>query len=339
MRRVAIACLLAFTAAMVGGAMMSCTQVKKITSPADVKIGFLVKQPEEQWFQNEWAFAQQCADQYGCKLQKIGVPDGEKLLSAIDNLHAQGAQGFVVCVPDVKLGPAVVKKATVYGMKVFAVDDQFVGSDGAIMADVPYMGLSARNIGKQVGGEIWAEMQKRGWKPEEVGACVPTYDVLNTVKDRTDGATDTLLALGFKAENIFKTPEKAMDVPSAMDAANVILTQNAGIKKWIVFSVNDESVIGTIRALEGRGFTADNVIGIGIGAGQGFNEFKKEKPTGYFACCMISPKRHGFETAELMFKWIMNSQEPPKDTRTAGVMANRENYKQVAKDLGLESLL
>lgn len=321
------------------GSLVSCAKVKKITKPSDVRIGFLVKQPEEQWFQNEWTFAQQCADKYGFGLQKIGVPDGEKLLSAIDNLGAQGAQGFVVCVPDVKLGPAVVKKAAEYSMKVFAVDDQFMGPDGALMTDVPYMGLSARNIGKQVGSELWIEMQKRGWKPEEVGACVPTYDVLNTVKERTDGASDTLVALGFKKENIFTGAEKVMDIPSAMDAANVILTQNPKVKKWIVFSVNDESVIGTIRAMEGRGFTAENVIGIGIGAGQGFNEFKKEKPTGYFACCMISPKRHGYETAELMFNWIMNGVEPPKDTRTAGVMATRENYTQVAKDLGLESLL
>jgi len=329
----------ALAAAIFAGSMTSCTQVKKITSPADVKIGFLVKQPEEQWFQNEWTFAQQCADKYGFKLQKIGVPDGEKLLSAIDNLHAQGAQGFVVCVPDVKLGPAVVKKAAEYSMKVFTVDDQFVGPDGSLMTDVPYMGLSARNIGKQVGGELWAEMLKRGWKPEEVAACVPTYDVLNTVKQRTDGATDTLTALGFKKENIFTSAEKALDVPSGMDAANVILTQHAKIEKWIVYSVNDESVIGAIRAMEGRGFAAENVIGIGIGAGQGFNEFKKDKPTGYFACCMISPKRHGFETAELTFKWVLNGAMPPLDTRTAGVMANRENFKQVAKDLGLESLL
>jgi L-arabinose transport system substrate-binding protein len=334
-----ILCGTALAAAVLVGGIASCAKAKKITTAADVKIGFLVKQPEEQWFQNEWTFAQQCADQYGFKLQKIGVPDGEKLLSAIDNLNAQGAQGFVVCVPDIKLGPAVAKKAAEYSMKVFAVDDQFMGSDGSLMSDVPYMGLSARNIGKQVGSEIWAEMQKRGWKTEDVGACVPTYDVLNTVKERTDGATDTLLALGFKKEMIFASAEKALDIPSAMDAANVILTQNPKIKQWIVYSVNDESVIGAIRALEGRGFAAENVIGIGIGAGQGFNEFKKEKPTGYFACCMISPKRHGFETSELMFKWIMNSQEPPKDTRTAGVMANRENYKQVAKDLGLESLL
>jgi len=87
-----------------------------VTGP--VKIGFLVKQPEEPWFRNEWKFAQQAADQLGFELLTIGTPDGEKVLAAIDNLAAQGAQGFVICTPDVKLGPAIVAKAEAAQMKV-----------------------------------------------------------------------------------------------------------------------------------------------------------------------------------------------------------------------------
>ena len=49
-------------------------------------LGFLVKQPEELWFQNEWKFAQQCADKYGFELSKIGVrtppSNGDRLLRA-----------------------------------------------------------------------------------------------------------------------------------------------------------------------------------------------------------------------------------------------------------------
>ena len=78
---------------------------------SNVKLGYLVKQPEEPWFQYEWQWAQKCADKYGFELIKLGTTDGEKVLSAIDNLGAQGAQGFVICTPDVKLGPAIVAKA------------------------------------------------------------------------------------------------------------------------------------------------------------------------------------------------------------------------------------
>ena len=61
---------------------------------ADVKIGFVVKQPEEPWFQDEWKFADIAAKEKGFTLVKIGAEDGEKVQSAIDNLGAQGAQGF-----------------------------------------------------------------------------------------------------------------------------------------------------------------------------------------------------------------------------------------------------
>lgn len=59
-----------------------------------VKIGFLVKQPEEPWFQDEWKFAEIAAKDKGFTLVKIGAPSGEKVMSAIDNLAAQKAQGF-----------------------------------------------------------------------------------------------------------------------------------------------------------------------------------------------------------------------------------------------------
>ena len=61
---------------------------------------------------------------------KIGTPDGEKVLAAIDNLGSQGAQGFVICAPDVRLGPAIAARAKRYNMKFVTVDDQLVDSTG-----------------------------------------------------------------------------------------------------------------------------------------------------------------------------------------------------------------
>src|ERR1700722_17963456 len=75
--------------------------------PGALKLGFVVKQPEEPWFQLEWKFADEAAAKYGFDLVKVGAPDGEKVLTAIDNLAASGAQGFVICTPDTHLGPAI----------------------------------------------------------------------------------------------------------------------------------------------------------------------------------------------------------------------------------------
>src|SRR5512140_3168830 len=95
-----------------------------------VKIGFLVKSPENGWFQNEGKFAAHAAKDLNFQRSKIGTPDGEKVTAAIDNLAAQGAQGFVICTPDVKLGPAIVAQADRLKLKVIAVDDRFADASG-----------------------------------------------------------------------------------------------------------------------------------------------------------------------------------------------------------------
>src|SRR3954467_8773002 len=91
-------------------------------APAKIKLGFLVKQPEEPWFQFEWKGADKAAAQYGFEVVKIGVPDGEKVIAAVDSLAAQGAKGFVICTPDVRLGPAIVNQAKRAGLKIITVD-------------------------------------------------------------------------------------------------------------------------------------------------------------------------------------------------------------------------
>lgn len=52
----------------------------------NLKLGFLVKQPEEPWFQTEWKFADKAGKDLGFEVIKIAVPDGEKTLNAIDSL-------------------------------------------------------------------------------------------------------------------------------------------------------------------------------------------------------------------------------------------------------------
>ena len=222
-----------------------------------------------------------CADTYGFELVKIGIPDGEKALVAIDNLAAQGVRGFVICPPDVRLGPAIMAKAKLYGLKVFTVDDQFLNHDGTFM-DVPYMGISARSIGKEVGKALAAEFSNRGWDLSDSAALAVTFDELDTCRERTDGTIEVLIESGIPADRIYRAPQKHSDVPSAFDAADVVLTQHPYVKKWLVFSVNDEGVLGAVRALENRGFKADSIVGIGIGGGVSKSEFEKSEPTGFF---------------------------------------------------------
>lgn len=307
------------------------------TYAADVKIGFLVKQPEEPWFQDEWKFADQAAKEKGFTLVKIGAEDGEKVQSAIDNLAAQGAQGFIICTPDVKLGPGIVAKAAANDLKVMTVDDRLVGADGKPLEDVVHMGISATKIGETVGQAIAEEIKKRGWDMKDVGAIRVSYDQLPTAVDRVEGAIAALKAAGFPAANIYDAPQAKTDTEAALNAATTVLNKNANVKHWVAFGLNDEAVLGAVRATESVGIAAENVIGVGIGGAESaINEFKKPTATGFFGTVIISPKRHGYETALNMYEWIANGKEPEKLTLTAGALALRDTYEAVRKDLGIE---
>ncbi|WP_026304338.1 arabinose ABC transporter substrate-binding protein [Kaistia granuli] len=304
---------------------------------ADVKIGFVVKQPEEPWFQDEWKFAEIAAKEKGFTLVKIAAEDGEKVQSAIDNLGAQGAQGFIVCTPDVKLGPGIVAKAAANNLKLMTVDDRLVDAAGNPLEDVPHMGISATKIGEAVGEAIAAEIKKRGWDMKTVGAIRVSYDQLPTAVDRVEGTIAALKAAGFPAENIFDAPQAKTDTEAALNAATVVLNKHADIKNWVAFGLNDEAALGAVRATESVGIPAANVIAIGIGGAESaINEFKKADATGFVGTVIISPKRHGYETALNMYEWIANDKAPPALTLTAGQLALRDNYEAVRKDLGIE---
>lgn len=302
----------------------------------EVKIGFVVKQPEEPWFQDEWKYAEQAAKEKGFTLVKIGAPDGGQVLTTIDNLKAQHAQGFIICTPDVKLGPSIVAKAKADGLKLMTVDDRLVDGAGKPIEAVPHMGISASKIGEQVGQAIADEMKKRGWKPEETGALRVSYDQLPTARERTEGAVEALAAAGFPKDNIVNAPQAKTDTENAFNAANIAITQHPDYKHWVAFGLNDEAVLGAVRAAEGRGFSAENIIGVGIGGSKSaLNEFSKAQATGFFGSVLISPKRHGYETSVNMYEWIKNDKAPPALTLTTGQLITRANADEIRKEMGL----
>ncbi|MGF6957423.1 ABC-type sugar transport system substrate-binding protein [Paraburkholderia youngii] len=160
------------TLTAIAAAALAAPFAAQLSAHADepLKVGFLVKMPEQAWFINEQKAATALGQKDGFSVVNIGTPDGEKVLAAIDNLGAQGAKGFVICAPDVRLGPAIQARAKRYNMKFVTVDDQLVDSTGKPLANVPHLGMSAFKIGNQVGTAISEEMKRRGWKPPRKSA-------------------------------------------------------------------------------------------------------------------------------------------------------------------------
>ena len=300
------------------------------------KLGFLVKQPEEPWFQTEWRFADKAGKDMNFEVIKIAVPDGEKTLNAIDSLAANGAKGFVICTPDPRLGPAIMAKARSYDMKVIQVDDQFVNAKGKPMEEVPLVMMAATKIGARQGQELYKEMQKRGWKPAETGVMAITADELDTARRRTSGSMDALKAAGFPEKQIYKVPTKSNDIPGALDAGNSLLVQHPEVKNWLIIGMNDNTVLGGVRATEGQGFKAANVIGIGINGVDAVNELSKSAQTGFYGSLLPSPDIHGYKSIQMLNEWVTKGVEPPKFTEvTDVVLITRDNFKEELKKKGL----
>ncbi|MDR0361091.1 MAG: arabinose ABC transporter substrate-binding protein [Planctomycetota bacterium] len=307
-----------------------------VAGAADIVIGFLVKQPEEQWFQLEWKFADMAGKDFGFEVIKIGVPDGEKTLAAIDNIAANGAQGFVICTPDVKLGPAIVAGARANNLKVLAVDDRFVGADGKDMESVHYLGISAYKIGQEVGKTLMEQMAKRNWDIKDVGLCLVTFDELPTIQDRTDGARDMCIEMGFPESQVYRAPVmQRMEIPTALDATNTLLTRYPNVKHWLIAGGNDSCVLGAVRAMEGRGIAVADAIGVGINGTDCVPELEKANPTSFYGSILLSAREHGYLTSEMMYKWIKDGVEPPLDTRTVGKLITRDTFRRILKDEGI----
>ncbi|PWC12679.1 sugar ABC transporter substrate-binding protein [Brenneria roseae subsp. americana] len=301
-----------------------------------LKLGFLVKQPEEPWFQTEWKFADKAGKDLGFDVIKIAVPDGEKTLNAIDSLAASGAKGFVICTPDPKLGPAIVAKARSYDLKVIAVDDQFVNAKGEPMDTVPLVMMAATKIGERQGQELWKEMNNRGWKVEETAVMAITANELDTARRRTSGSMEALKAAGFPEQQIYQVPTKSNDIPGAFDAANSMLVQHAKVKNWLIVGMNDNTVLGGVRATEGQGFKAANVIGIGINGVDAVSELSKAQATGFYGSLLPSPDIHGYKSIQMLNEWVTKGVEPEKFTEvTDVVLITRENFKVELEKKGL----
>jgi L-arabinose transport system substrate-binding protein len=78
------------------------------------------------------------------------------------------------------------------------------------------------------------------------------------------------------------------------------------------------------------------MLAIGIGGSQtALNEFTKPTPTAFYGTVLISPKRHGYETAVAVYEWATAGKAPPPVTLTSGILMTRANQADIRKQMGL----
>ncbi|MCX5215164.1 helix-turn-helix domain-containing protein [Kitasatospora sp. NBC_00240] len=99
----------------------------------------------------------------------------------------------------------------------------------------------------------------------------------------------------------------------AQDKIAATITANAGVKHWIIWGCNDENVQGGVTAMENAGISADNVIGVGLGAYLACKDWSGSKPSGMKAALFINGKDVGALAVQTMYDKLKNSKDFPKE--------------------------
>jgi L-arabinose transport system substrate-binding protein len=236
-----------------------------------------------------------------------------------------GVKGIAIVVPDKALGPVVAEKAAKAGIKLIAVDDDIYAQD---KTPVPYIGMNATQIGRNVGTEAARLFKTLGWEgKKDVRLGVVEDRKADTCMQRTRGAEaaffDALPA--FDKSNIVRIPyDNTMN--SAIDAVTTTLTANPGAEHWIFFSCNDDGVLGSVRATENAGMKPEQVIGVGIDGSRACDAFGSGQPTGFRGTMWIDSAKEGATAIKTLIASIKNNTPLPEKTFVSPDLINADNF-------------
>jgi L-arabinose transport system substrate-binding protein len=303
---------------------------KPAASDKKVAIAYLNKMGDNPWFVDEVAGAKAVADKLGVEFFNQDLQfDSNLAMTAMDTYIGKGVDGIIIVVPDTKIGPAVIEKAQAAGIPLIAVDDTILDGSGKA---APFVGFDAASAGLKV-GELIAEYYKaEGWD-KLTGAKIKAVSVedqdLEVCNLRTDGATKKLKELGIITDaDIIHLPYDNT-ANSGMDAMAPVITANPDVTNWLLYSCNDDGVLGAWRALQNSGVDAKNVIGVGINGQLAAEEFKKGEPTGLRASLMAQAKEHGGQAVQFIYDYVTAGKPIPDVTFIPAAVMTADNWAEL----------
>jgi L-arabinose transport system substrate-binding protein len=299
-------------------------------APADISIAYINKMGDNPWFVEEVAGAQAKADELGIEFFSQDVQfDSNLALTAMDTYIAKGIDAIVIVVPDTKIGPAVIEKAEKAGIPIVAVDDTILDANGKA---APFVGFDAGSAGLKVGELIAEYYTEEGWanNADMVLKAVSVEDQdLEVCNLRTDNAASMLLELGTITEDQIIHLPYDNTANSGMDAMAPVITANPDVTHWLLFSCNDDGVLGAWRALQNDGVSADNVIGVGINGQLAAEEFKKGEPTGLRASLMAQAAGHGATSIQEIYDFLTQGTPIPEITFIPAAVMTADNWQEL----------
>ncbi|GIG62907.1 sugar ABC transporter substrate-binding protein [Longispora fulva] len=298
-----------------------------------ISISFLQKQGDQEYFVGEAAGAQAKAKELGIDLKVVNLGnDANKTVSEVNAAIAQKANGVIIVVPDPAVGPQVVQAAKAGGVTLLTADDQICvdGTDPSKCAKdklVPRIGFSGAQMGGEVGKRAGEEFTKSGWAVEDTAIISAWKQDVTVCTDRVNAAK-----AAFKSGT--GKDVKSIDVgtdnsaTSAQDKVAATVTANRAVKHWVVWGCNDENVSGGVTALQNAGYTADNVIGVGLGAYLACKDWGSGKPTGMKAALFINGYEVGALAVQTMFDKLRNGKDMPAEAFAPTKMVDAGTWKE-----------
>jgi L-arabinose transport system substrate-binding protein len=292
----------------------------------DIKMGYINKMGEHPWFVSEVGGAKAEAQKLGVNLSTQDVHfDANLALTTFDTMVGDGVRAIAIVVPDKALGPVVAEKAEKAGIRLIAVDDDIYTSDKKM---VPYVGMNAEAIGRQVGAAIAKIYKDEGWeKANDVRIGSIEDAKADTCMRRNRGAEAAFLEAvpGFDKNNIVRIPyDNHME--SAVTAVTTTLTAHPEAKRWIFYSCNDDGVLGGVRATENQGLAPTDVIGVGIDGSRACDAFGAGKPTGFRGTMYIDSAKEGAQAIDLLVASVKNNTPLPVTTYVTADFVSPANF-------------
>jgi L-arabinose transport system substrate-binding protein len=294
------------------------------TEPAEStpKIGFLIRfQGGTTYFEDMAAGAEAEAEALGIDLTVQFTDSSDEQLSALDTMIASGVDGVIITIQDPALGGTVVTKATDAGIALLASPDPFEGPDGE---PVPVVTIDAKALGTDVGTDAARLYEESGWA-EDTNSVVRVASIelpsLGTCNDRTDSAT-----AAFEAGAPDFDPAAIVHLDydgtlnSALDNMAAAVTNNSDATHWVIWSCNDEGVVGAIQALQNAGFAPDQLIGVGLGANLACDQWSSGEPSAYRSAIALRAQDNGAVAVRVMYEHLTDGVEFPAESIFPGVL-------------------
>ena len=289
--------------------------IPALQKKGQVRIGFLVLDLTNPYWNAQAKGAQAKAKEYGMKLVVIdGQSDPTIEINALENWITQGIDGIIISAIDSKGCETYVKRAKAKGIPVVAAMHPLEGADARLALDEYQFGFKA---GTEAGKWI---VEKLNGQAE---FAILAADDLKHIVDRGNGIRDGILKRAPNAKLVARqdayVPDKGMTVTEA------ILQAHPDIK--LIQGINDSGALGAYEAVRAAG--KDTPV-FYIGGNDATPEaIRKIKEGGIYRCSVsIDPFGSGQAEVEMMYNLLNDIEFEPEQfvTMTPVTIENVDQF-------------